>query len=587
MKSRFLQLMGAMACALAVVCVAAPAALACTAVYVGPDASADGTTIMAKSNDYQDVWANYVEITERVDNEPGRTMPVDNDATVFAELPATTYRYTSTPWMDSATKSNGLGHDATVCTNEMGVSMIMSITAFSNSAALAADPLVEHGLSEFTAVDLVTCQSATAREAVEVLCSLIDKYGSSEVNIAIIADQREAWYVEMYTGHQYAAVKLPTDAVAAFGNEFSLEYRQDYADSIVSAGLESLPDSAGFAVRGDDGKMNLLATYSGDEVVMSYSHMRTWIAHQILAPSAYGDYDKAAIYPLCFKADSKVSLETVLSIMRNRYEGTEYSPDETGRTDMRVIGTDTALSVHAVQVYKDLPADFSCVTWESTGPAVYGVFVPVSNGATSVSAPYGRNQSADAAGVFDTDLYPYYRFKELCTLCVEKDSVATYGAPVRAYWASAEAGMIAGMSEVLKNAAALDDTDAARGYITDYCNNVQQKAFDDAGELLNEVRWYKSKNSNTMKNGRNPETGEVTDQLKDVAPITVSLDASAYRTVAAPSASQQESGKSAATGASGSGSGAGEGYALAVGGLCVVVVLAAVAVAVSRKGKKS
>ena len=94
------------------------------------------------------------------------------------------------------------------------------------------------------------------------------------------------------------------------------------------------------------------------------------------------------------------------------------------------------------------------------------------------------------------------------------------------------------MSEVLKNAAALDDTDAARGYITDYCNNVQQKAFDDAGELLNEVRWCKSKNSNTMKNGRNPETGEVTDQLKDVAPITVSLDASAYRTVAAPSASQ-------------------------------------------------
>ena len=35
--------------------------------------------------------------------------------------------------------------------------------------------------------------------------------------------------------------------------------------------------------------------------------------------------------------------------MRNRFEGTEYSPDETGRTDMRVIGTDTALSVHITQ----------------------------------------------------------------------------------------------------------------------------------------------------------------------------------------------------------------------------------------------
>ncbi len=39
-----------------------------------------------------------------------------------------------------------------------------TIIAKSNEAALMADPLVEHGISEFTAVDLVTCQSASARE---------------------------------------------------------------------------------------------------------------------------------------------------------------------------------------------------------------------------------------------------------------------------------------------------------------------------------------------------------------------------------------------------------------------------------------
>ena len=133
--------------------------------------------------------------------------------------------------MDSTTAYNGLGKDATVCANEYGVTMLMSITSFSNAAALKADPLVEAGLSEFTAVDLVVCQSATAREAVEVLFNLIDVYVSSEVNIALI--------------------------------------------------------------------------------------------------------------------------------------------------------------------YPDLPADMSCVTWESTGPALYGVFVPVSNGAQSISEPYSRNQSAE------------------------------------------------------------------------------------------------------------------------------------------------------------------------------------------------
>lgn len=520
----------ALAFAFACLAVAAPEAYACTAVYVGSEASSDGTIIMAKSNDYQAVWANYMTVTDAVENQPGRTMPVDNEGTVFAELPANTYKYTSTPWMDSTTAANELGHDATVCTNECGVSMIMSITSFSNKAALEADPLVEHGLSEFTAVDLVICQSATAKEAVKVLCGLIDQYGSSEVNIALISDQNEAWYVEMYGGHQYAAVKLPADSVAAFGNEFSLQYMADYEESIVSPELESLPNKSGFAVYGSNGQLNLLSTYAGESVTTNYSHMRTWIGHKLLAPSAYGSYSINDVYPLCFKADSKVSLNDVEEIMRNRFEGTEYSPDETGRTDMRVIGTDTALSVHITQTYPNLPANMACVTWESSGPAIYGVFVPMSNASTSVSKPYGLNQSADNAGVFDEDTYPYYRFKELCTLCVGPDSYQVYGQPVQAYWHEAEVSMASGMATVLSNASELDSKEAA-SYITNYCNSMQQQAFDDAGTLLNEVLWYENANCNTLTSARNPETGEATDQLRVLKPLQVSLSSAVYSDV--------------------------------------------------------
>ena len=450
---------------------------------------------------------------------------------MFAPLPDTTYRYTSTPWMDSTTFMNGIGKDATICANEYGVAMIMAITSFSNSAALKADPLIEAGLTECTAVDLVISQSASAREAVEVLCGLIDTYGSSEVNIALIADQSEVWYVEMYNGHQYAAVKLPADAVCVFGNEFSLEYVSDYAEAILSPGLEQLAVDNGFAVYGKDHELNLLDTYSGSEVVADYSHMRTWIGHKILSPSSYEDYDKNEKYPLFFTPDKKVSLQDVMEILRNRYEGTEYSPDETGRTDMRVIGTDTAMSVHIAQIYPDLPADMSCVTWESTGPALYGVFVPVSNAVQSISEPYSRCQRAEDARVFDTEQYPYYRFKELNTLCVEKGDHLIYGQPVRSYWHKAETAMIRGMSEILKTAAGMNDTSAAKLYITDYCNAMQDQAFADAGQLLNDIRWYRSLNSNTMKNGRNPETHEVTDELKPISPLTVTLDAALYQYV--------------------------------------------------------
>ena len=35
---------------------------------------------------------------------------------------------------------NGLGRDATVCANELGVTMIMSITSFSNAALSVSEP---------------------------------------------------------------------------------------------------------------------------------------------------------------------------------------------------------------------------------------------------------------------------------------------------------------------------------------------------------------------------------------------------------------------------------------------------------------
>lgn len=504
-------------------------AMACTGVYVGRQVSEDGTMLFGKSNDYQNVWGNHVTITQRVENVPGRTMPVDNEATVLAPLPATTFRYTSTPFMDSATAINHLGQDATVCANEYGVTMEMSITAFSNARALAADPLIANGLTEFTAVDLVICQSDTARKAVEVLTGLLDQYGSSEVNIAIIADQQEAWYVEMYSGHQYAAVLLPQDKVCVFGNEFSLEYLSDYEDCVTSPALHSLPEAQGFAAYGREGELNLSSTYAGAEVAADYSHMRTWIGHQLLAPAAHGeDYRLDAVYPLCFAPEGKVSLQDVMELMRNRFEGTDYNPDETGRTDMRVIGTDTALSVHIAQIYPDLAPEMSVVTWECTGPALYGAFVPVSNGAMSISAPYARNQGTEDQMRFDTERYPYYRFKELNTLCVEREDRPVYGDPVRAYWQQVEAHMIRNMEEILRRAAQSEDREAALQMITERCNAMQEAVFEDAGVLLNDVRWLRSVNSNTMKNGRNPETHEVLDELRVLNPMEVGLDPGKY-----------------------------------------------------------
>ncbi|WP_292877329.1 C69 family dipeptidase [Methanobrevibacter sp.] len=461
---------------------------ACTGIYVGKDASADGSIIIARSNDYRADWGNHITITPHVDNSPGRFMPVSADGEVKTEIPATTYKYTATPYMDSAHASDRPDCDAAACTNEYGVSMTMSVSAHLNNESLKADPLVEGGLAEASAADLVVCQSKTAREAVEVLLGIVDKYGNAESNIAIIADQNEVWYVELYGGHQYAAVKMPNDKVAVFGNEFSLEYLSDYEDSITSADLTKLPEENGFAVKGRNGEINLFETYAGTKINNDTAHMRTWEGHRLLEPSKYSsDYDRNAMYPLAFKPDKKVSVQDVAHILRDRYEGTPYSPDEAGRNDTRAIGSDETLSAHIIQVFSNLPSEMSCVSWISCGPPVYGVFVPVSNDCVNVSEAYGANQPANDTGVFDTGHYPYYVSKGLCTQCMGPDNYNVYGKPVQAYWNESEGYMFSSMGEVLSKAAQIPDNNHRANYLTSYCNDVQTKAFNDAKEMLNEV----------------------------------------------------------------------------------------------------
>ena len=499
-------------------------AYACTGVYIGKDASTNGNIILARSNDTQANYATRIMVVPQVEQDPGREMPVDNEDSVDYQLPDTTYKYIATPFMDSTQTVSDTGMDDAACINEHGVGMTMSVTAFSNKAALDADPWVPKGLTEFTANQLVISSSKTAREAVENLAKILDQYGSSETNIAMIADQNEAWYIEMYTGHQYAAVKLPDDQVCVFGNEFSLEYLSDYEDSLTSADLESLAVENGFAVYGDNGELNLWATYAGPETVTDYSHMRTWIGHKLLAPSSYGDYLQTDMYPLTFTSENKVSLETVMEIMRNRYEGTPYSPDETGRDDMRVIGTDTALSVHILDLDPDLPPVIAGTLWVSLAPAIYGVFVPTNIFCTSASGAYEADQPAADYGRFESDKYPWFTFKEVNTLCVSDYNI--YGSPVRDYWHKAEQQMIDGMADKLAEVDNLLTTDPSEAQITitEYCSNLQEKAFADAKDLLNDVRWTMSANSNTYKMGTNPETGEHLTTERVLHPMEVNLD---------------------------------------------------------------
>ena len=57
--------------------------LACTGVYIGKEASADGTFILARSNDCPKIFATRMMTVPRVERDSGREMPVDTNSAVF------------------------------------------------------------------------------------------------------------------------------------------------------------------------------------------------------------------------------------------------------------------------------------------------------------------------------------------------------------------------------------------------------------------------------------------------------------------------------------------------------------------------
>ena len=185
-------------------------ALACTGYYVGKDASASGHTIIGHT---VDAWntAQAKQVVYPHVEESGRTLTVGKNE---IPLPDVTYQYTSTPFIEGI-------YDNAVA-NELGVTMTGSVTTYISDGIRTADPYTEDGASEMWISGYIAAVSATAREAVENYGKIMETYGSSESNTFMIADQTEAWYLESYSGHQWVAVKMPTDCVAVFGNECML-----------------------------------------------------------------------------------------------------------------------------------------------------------------------------------------------------------------------------------------------------------------------------------------------------------------------------------------------------------------------------
>ena len=200
--------------------------MSCTTVLVGKNASNDRSTMIARTDD------GFFDVKKMIVVEP-KDQP-RKYKTVLShleiELPDDPMRYTACPSVDP---KNGIW--AATGINAANVGMTATETITSNPRVLAADPLVElqkaeggrkevpGGIGEEDIVVLVLPYIKSAREGVERLASLLEKYGTYESNGIAFNDGDEVWWLETIGGHHWMARRVPDDTVVINPNQFGMD----------------------------------------------------------------------------------------------------------------------------------------------------------------------------------------------------------------------------------------------------------------------------------------------------------------------------------------------------------------------------
>lgn len=464
-------------------------ASACTEFFVGKDVSADGSWILARTVD-SPPWngSHRCQVTPHVENVPGRTFVHPGNRFTWP-LPATTWKFVSTPRLASIQKNR-----ASACANEKGFVITGTVTAHPRKEWEELDPYnKETAPGENSLPELLAACCATAREALDLTAKIIAERGHDGGEIYTFADKDEAWLVEVYTGHLWAAVRLPPDKVSVFGNQFMIgSFDPSSPDVRFAKDLISLPERLGKLVRGADGLPDLYATYSGP--LGDYANYRTWFAHEKLAKDPLGEYKTSRRVPFLFTPSHKVTVKELFALSRTRYEGTDWNPEETGKLTSRTIGTTKQMSCHVIQLHPDLPPAFAGTIWVALGNAEHIPYLPMNAAITEVDRAFGADQEKGPYR-FDVQIAGH-AFRRLATLA--ELNRKWYGAGVRAYWEKREDELLASYPEILRKCA-LQGGDAAG--LTAYCCREQARAYADALRIFDDLMWYAVANNRISGDG--------------------------------------------------------------------------------------
>jgi len=252
-------------------------------------------------------------------------------------------------------------------------------------------------LHYFFLMKLALQRAKTAREAIKVMTDLVEEYGYASTGESFsIADTNEAWIMEMIgpgpggKGAHWVALRIPDGYISAHANmsrigEFPLS---DPENCIYSENVISFAEEKGYYDPKSGKPFSFRYAYDPPEpsslrtcAARVWSMFRRSAPSQNLSPDFQRGVKGAKPYPLWIKPDKKLSLQDVMAIMRDHYEGTEF--DMTKGVDAGPFGS---------------PNRWRDLTWEVDG-VKYSWERPISTQQTGFSfISQSRSWLPDAIG---------------------------------------------------------------------------------------------------------------------------------------------------------------------------------------------
>ena len=374
--------------------------MACTTILVGKKASYDGSTMIARNDDSPSgrfTPKKYVVV--HPDEQPRKYISVLSHVEI--DLPDNPMRYTAVP---NALEGDGIWAASGV--NEANVAMTATETITSNPRVLGADPLVVYqpakdeqeevkgGIGEEDIVCLVLPYIRSAREGVKRLGSLLEQYGTYEMNGIAFQDADEIWWLETIGGHHWIARKVPDDVYVIMPNQlgidqFNLEDAfSEQKEYMCSADLKDFIEKyhLNLAMDGVLNPRNAFGSHDDSDHV--YNTPRAWYMGRCLNPRTWRWDGPAADFtpysdniPWCMVPEKKVTVEDVKYVLSSHFQGTPYDPyagygESNMRGAYRSIGINRNDFMSLIQINDNRPDDIKAIQWLSFASNAFNVMVP-------------------------------------------------------------------------------------------------------------------------------------------------------------------------------------------------------------------